>query len=163
MENTPSLSGGKGDRLNLLRSTKANVSPVTSLFDDADGSVLELLKSKATERPWEEIEDADGVTHRLWVLQKKDTLLRLVEMLKEKKLFVVDGHQRYVAAQLYRDEMRQESGKADGKQPYDFIMTLLLPAQQESVRPLPVHRALTKSIMMDVDLKEALEEISENF
>lgn len=162
-DNVSGFAGGKGDRLNLLRSTKANISPVSLLFDDADNVVQEMLRARAKERPWEEVTDKSGTVHRLWVLQKKDLLLKLVELLRDKKLFVVDGYQRYVAAQVYRDEMRRETGKTDGKQPFDFVMALVLPGQQDAVSAMPVHRALTKSIMMDVNLKDALEEIADNF
>jgi uncharacterized protein (DUF1015 family) len=157
------LSGARADMLSFIRSTKANVSPVTALFDDPGQEVTQLLQTRMKEKPWEEMKDEDAVVHRLWVVQKKDLLLNVIESMKSRNIFVAEGQKRYVTAQAYRDEMRTETGKSDGKQPFDFIMMLLLPAHQESLKVEPVHRALTKSIMADVDLKEALEELGDNF
>lgn len=162
-DNLDALSGGRADRLDLLRAAKANTSAVTAVFDDTAHEVTELIRQRMSERPWEEITDETGTVHRLWVLQKKDLLLSVIEKMKDRKLFIADGHQRYTVAQAYRDEMRRDGARADGKQPFDFIMMLLLPLPQESVSVQPLHRALTKSIMADVDLKDALEELREHF
>jgi len=159
----PSLTGVRADRLDMLRSTKANISAITSLFEDSGEEVTQLLQARMKEKPWEEMTDESGIVHRLWVVQKKDLMLKLVDLMKTRRLFIAEGHQRYVTAQAYRDEMRAETGKSDGKQNYDFAMMLLLPADQDSIRIEPLHRALTKTIMADVDIKEALEELGDNF
>ncbi len=157
------FTGVRADYLNLIRSTHANISGITSLFTDPDDEVLSTLQMRMQEKPWEESTDDNGVVHRLWVVQKRDLLLKLVEAMKAQSLFVAEGHLRYATAQIYRDEMRTETGKADGKQPFDYVMMLLLPAQQESIMFAPTHRALTRTIMADVDLKDALEELEDHF
>lgn len=157
------LSGGRADQLNLIRSTKANISGVTSLFNDPQNEVINLLQGRMQEKPWEETKDDAGVTHRLWVVQKRDLLLKIVEAMKTRQLYIAEGHARYIAAQVYRDEMRVESGKADGKQPFDYLMMVLIPAQQEGLEFTATHRALTKTVMADVDLKDALEELEDHF
>jgi uncharacterized protein (DUF1015 family) len=96
-------------------------------------------------------------------MQKKDLVLALVEALKSRDLFIAEGRHRYSAAQIYRDERRAEIGKADGKQPFDHIMMTLFPAEQDGLFFSAMHRGLTKSIMADVNLKDALEELSESF
>ena len=155
--------GDRVDLLNLLRATKANISPIVSLFDDANSAVADVLAVRMQDKPWEEFTDEENVTHRLWVLQKKDMVLSIVDSLKQAELYIADGQHRYIAAQIYRDEMRQETGKTDGKQPFDYAMALLVPVQQPHVQFNAVHRALTKSVMADVDLRDALEELEENF
>lgn len=157
------MCGSRADYLNLLRSTRANISAVTSLFQDSDNAVMDTLHDRMKEKPWEETNEEEGVIHRLWVVQKKEILLKLVEAMKSRNLFIAEGQQRYTTAQIYRDEMRLETGKSDGKQPYDYVMMLLLPAEQDGILFTPTHRALTKSIMADVELKDALEELSEHF
>lgn len=158
-----SLTGMRAEQLELIRATNANIGGVAAVFRDSAGAVKDILQQRMKERPWEELVDQEGVTHRLWVVQKKDLVLGLVDGLKSSQLFITDGHPRYVAAQIYRDEMRAETGKADGKQPFDHIMMTLFPAEQEGLHFSPTHRGLTKSIMADVDLKEVLEELGEHF
>lgn len=157
------LTGGKLDCLEMIRNTNANLGGVTAIFSDPDESVLDILRSRMKEKPWEELTDDKGTVHRLWVLQKKDLVLALVDNLKTRNLFIAEGYSRYLAAQIYRDENREAAGKADGKQPSDHIMMTLFPAQQESVQFTPMHRGLTRSIMADVDLKDALVELSDFF
>lgn len=162
-ETVDAFTGARADYMNLIRATHANISAVTSLFNDPDDLVLSTLQSRMTEKPWEETTDDRGVAHRLWVVQKRDILLTLIDTMKAESLFVAEGHLRYVTSQIYRDEMRAETGKADGKQPFDYVMMLLLPAQQDGIMFAPTHRALTRAVMADVDLKDALEELADHF
>lgn len=162
-ESAQATTGQVANSLELLRNTNANVGGVSALFPDGDENVSQLLRDPMKERPWEELTDENGVTHRLWVVQKKQLLLGLMEELKNREIFVVEGHHRYLAAQLYRDERRAEAGKADGKQPYDFVMMSLFPAEQPSLHISSLHRGLTKTIMADVNLKEALAELEDYF
>ncbi|MGI8908303.1 MAG: DUF1015 domain-containing protein [Candidatus Sumerlaeaceae bacterium] len=157
------MSGPKVDRLKLLRATHANFSPVFVLYNDPNEEVLKLLSQRMSEKPWEEVVDDDTVTHRLWVVQKKDFLIELRELLKSRQLFIADGHHRYETALKYRDEMREETGKKDGKQPFDYMMMFLTSAEQDGLVILPTHRALTRSFLNQVDMREAVEELKENF
>lgn len=169
-ENTPIeadgvelLTGARADHLELIRSTNANISGVSAVFSDADGAVRQVLDARMKERPWEELVDDHNVQHRLWVVQKKDLLLSLVDALKPRELFIAEGRNRYVAAQIYRDEMRVETGKSDGKQAFDYVMMMLLPAEQPGLYFSAMHRGLTKAIMADVNLKDALVELGDCF
>jgi len=157
------ISAAQAEHLELMRATNANVSAIPAVFADPDKEILSLINTWTKDRPWEELTDDCGVTHRLWVIQKKDMLLNLVEAMKPHDLFIAEGHHRYMAAMAYRDEMRAEGGKSDGKQPYDFVMMALFPAQQDGLNFSATHRGLTKVIMRDVDLKEAVEELDQHF
>ncbi len=158
------FAGPKADRLKLLRATRTNVSPIFVIYNDPDGATAALLNERFdNSKPWEEVVDDDGVTHRLWVVSKKEFILQLRELMKSRNLFIADGHHRYETALAYRNEMRQETGKCDGKQPFDYMMMYLTHAEQDGLVILPTHRVLTKAIMAEVDLKEALDELKESF
>ena len=58
--------GPKEDRLNLTRATRANLSPIFSLFDDPDGRARAALDPHTTGEPFGEATDADGTQSRLW-------------------------------------------------------------------------------------------------
>lgn len=157
------FAGPKADRLKLMHATHANLSPIFVIYKDPKREVFDLISEKMKERPWEEAVDDDGVIHRLWVVHKKDFIMKLHDMIRERKLFIADGHHRYETALTFRDQMREETGKCDGKQPFDYMMMYLTDAEQDGLVILPTHRVLTKRLMNEVDFKEALEEISENF
>src|SRR5205085_3021276 len=58
--------GPKEDRLRLTRATRANLSPIFSLFDDPAETVTAALR-RATERePWGEASDDEQTVNRLW-------------------------------------------------------------------------------------------------
>lgn len=157
------FSGPKADRLKLMRATHANFSAIFMAYEDPEHKVQELLASKMADRAWEEVTDDDGTVHRLWVVQKKDFLIELRELMKEKELLIADGHHRYETALAYRDEQRANGGKADGKQPFDYVMMYMTELEQDGLLCLPTHRAMSREFVKEVDLKEAMEELKENF
>ena len=59
--------GPKEDRLRLTRATRANISPIFSLYSDPAERRLERAGSRApSSAPWGEVTDGDGTVHRLW-------------------------------------------------------------------------------------------------
>src|SRR5712691_9115667 len=59
--------GPKEDRLRLTRATRANLSPIFSLYSDPAGAVSSALEpTVAADRPWSETADEDGTINRLW-------------------------------------------------------------------------------------------------
>src|SRR3954462_3867790 len=55
--------GPKEDRLRLTRATRANLSPIFSLYD---GDAWEAVAPHVTAAPLDEVTDEDGTAHRLW-------------------------------------------------------------------------------------------------
>lgn len=158
------FAGPKADRLKLMRETNANFSPIFVIYNDAEQEVAKLLSEKMSEKPWEEAADDEGVVHRLWVVQRKDFIVKLRELIKARRLFIADGHHRYETALEFRDEKREDGGKADGKQPYDYMMMYLTNAEQDGIVILPTHRALSREFCKnEVNLQDALDELKESF
>src|SRR5438067_2155128 len=58
--------GPKEDRLRLTRTTRANLSPIFSLYSDPQDTAWAALEPATEQAPWAEISDADGTIHRLW-------------------------------------------------------------------------------------------------
>ncbi|MGC8840606.1 MAG: DUF1015 domain-containing protein [Candidatus Sumerlaeaceae bacterium] len=158
------FAGPKADRFKLLKATKANLSPIFLIYNDPEKSVSSLIEERMdSTRPWASITDEDGVVHRLWVVSKKDFITAVRENMAPKELFIADGHHRYETALAYRDFMRSETGLKDGKQSFDYTMVYLSHAEQDGLVILPTHRALSRTLMADVNLKESLEELADHF
>lgn len=158
------FAGPKADRFKLLQATRANLSPIFLIFNDPDKEVAPLIDERMdATRPWACVTDEDGVIHRLWVVSKKEFIATIRESMLPKELFIADGHHRYETALAYRDFMRSETGARDGKQPFDYTMVYLTPAEQDGLVILPTHRALSKSLMADINLRECLDELREYF
>lgn len=153
----------KLDRLKLLRATQFNLSPVFVLFSDPEKAVAKALNSVFTPSGADVISDEDGITHSLWTISKKETVLAIREAFKNKNLCIADGHHRYETCLAYRDEMRDLTGRKDGRQPFDYIMMYLSDFDDEGVVILPTHRILAREYGLDVNLEEVLEDLGEYF
>jgi len=154
----------KQDRLRLIRTIQVNESPLHILYRDPESSV-EAVLDEATKKvpPTEEFTTPDGMTHRVWMLHKKEPILRIHEAMKPMRLFIADGHHRYETALKYRDEMREMTGRRDGRQPYDFVLMYLQRAEDETLLTAPFHRVLARELGLDTNMDEVIEDLEEYF
>jgi uncharacterized protein (DUF1015 family) len=125
------------DRLDLLRSTAANLSPIWGLSLAAGLSAL--CETVAGAPPDARCTDADGVHHRLWRVTSPALVEQLVEAVSSAPVVVADGHHRYETSRTYRDERRS----VDGEGPWDLTMALVVELTEDELTVRPIHRLLT--------------------
>jgi uncharacterized protein (DUF1015 family) len=133
--------GPRQDRLNLMRATRAQLSPVWGLYEDPDGAIAALLAPP--ERPWMDLTDGDGVRHVFWPITDDGAVAALVAALARRDVVIADGHHRYETALAYRDELRQLEGNPAGDRPYDYCLMYLTAAFDPGLVILPTHRVVT--------------------
>jgi uncharacterized protein (DUF1015 family) len=136
------LSGPKEDRLKLMRAAKANFSSIFSLYCDPHKKVERLWHPKLKEPPLVDIEDREGVTHRLWGIDDPHTIEAIAALLKDEQLFIADGHHRYETALTYRNESRARLKAATGRESFNYVMMYLTNLEHEDLTILPYHRML---------------------
>jgi len=134
--------GPKEDRLRLTRATKANLSPIFSLYDDPAGAAWGALAPHLESAPWSEVTDEDGTVHRLWRVVDPDAIAKVAEALAPAELLIADGHHRYETARVYHDE-----GGAG------HVLMCLVALQDPGLTVFPTHRLLTG---LDDGRREAL-------
>jgi len=127
------LLGPKADRLKLRRTTRANFSQIFTFYSDPGGAVERLLEPSSG--PEAELADRDGVVHRLWRVADPDVIAGVAELMKDKKLFIADGHHRYETALALRDEMKEEG--------FDYVMMYITNMDSGGLSILPAHRIVT--------------------
>jgi uncharacterized protein (DUF1015 family) len=95
--------------------------------------------------PAADIEDEDGVRHRLWAVPADgDDATRvapLIAVAAEGPVFIADGHHRYETALRYRDERRM-SRSCEEDPAFDYLLTLFIDAAAEQLTVLPTHRVV---------------------
>src|SRR6202045_2185683 len=135
------LSGPKADRLELLRHTKTHTGQLFMLYSDAekriDTILVEVVSAAA---PATEMRDEYDVVHRLWVVAEPQRVAAIQKAMAGQKLVIADGNNRYETALNYRNERRQEYGKADPSPPYEFAMMTFVNTRSEGLTILPTHR-----------------------
>jgi uncharacterized protein (DUF1015 family) len=125
--------GPKEDRLNLTRATRANMSPIFSLYSDPTGAAWGALEPHLAAPPWGEPTDEDGTVNRLWRIDDPATLERVTTALAEVELLIADGHHRYETARVYADEI-------GGEGEHRYVLMNLVSMQDEGLTIFPTHR-----------------------
>jgi len=125
--------GPKEDRLRLTRATKANLSPIFSLYD---GDAWAPLAPHLDRPPFGELTDGDGTTHRLWRVGDPGATAAVRKALAPAELLIADGHHRYETARVYADEV-------GGDGPHRHVLMCLVSLADPGLTIFPTHRLLT--------------------
>jgi uncharacterized protein (DUF1015 family) len=123
--------GPKEDRLRLTRATRANLSPIFSLFPDPQGDAQEQL-GRATET--DPFAATDGDT--LWRISDPEAIAALHDALADAELLIADGHHRYETARVY-------AGEVGGEGEHDYVLMFLCSLSDPGLTVFPTHRLLT--------------------
>ena len=142
------FDGPKADRLSLMKETSANLEQIFSVFSDDSNELHDILAKYSQGTPSISLEN-NGVLHRIWPLLDEDAIERITQLLKDKSLFIADGHHRYETAINY-SRLRREAGGEKGFESYDYIPMLLVDIKNEPLDILPTHRVI-KDLGMDND------------
>ena len=125
--------GPREDRLRLTRATRANLSPIFSLYD---GDAWSPLQPHLTGDPFDELTDEEGTTHRLWRVADPQAIAAAQEALAPTELLIADGHHRYETARAYADELGGEGA-------HRYVLMCLVALQDPGLTIFPTHRLLT--------------------
>ncbi len=138
--------GPKEDRLRLTRATRANMSPIFSLYSDPTGAAWEALEPATAQAPWGEATDADSTVHRLWRVADAQVIEAVQAAARESELLIADGHHRYETAHAYAEEV---GGEGD----HQYVLMCLVALEDPGLTVFPTHR-LVKGL--DSERREAL-------
>ena len=149
----------KQDRLNLLRSVKANLSPIFSLFDDKKEILKKISTYVSSSVPHIDVHDKEFTRHRLWSLTDKKMIKMVREAMKAQKVFIADGHHRYETAISFRNEMKKKIGHWTGRESFNYCLMYFTGLNDKGITILPTHRLMRCHLRFE----EALEKIKDSF
>jgi uncharacterized protein (DUF1015 family) len=135
----------KEDRLNVLRSCEANISPIFSLYKSKEKNIKALLLRISNTKPYIEAGDAAGAVHRLWQIDGKKDIEIIKKELEDKIIYIADGHHRYETALEFQKEMREKRTSSAGTEPSDYVLMFLANMLDGGLTILPTHRLLKES------------------
>ena len=133
----------KQDRLDLLRATRTNLSPIWGLSLAAG---LSDLCHRAT-APDHTATDAGGVQHRLWRISATVEVDAIAARVASAPVVVADGHHRFQVALAYQAEQ-------DGPGAHDAVLCLVVELTPDQLVVDPIHRLLSN---VDGPAEQALE------
>ncbi|MCX8030946.1 MAG: DUF1015 domain-containing protein [Thermodesulfovibrionales bacterium] len=131
----------KADRLNLMRSCEANISPIYSLYNSPQRITSRVIE-KINYKPILSAKDMDGAIHKLYRIEDLSVYTDIENEFSNKAIYIADGHHRYEVALEYRNEqnLHLKGKNSNDLQPHDFIMMFLANIQDEGISILPTHR-----------------------
>lgn len=167
MPHEKTLAGPKADRLMLMRATKANLSPIFSLYDDPEGHIDRALHSWGgrANAPLEKVKRPDDFGIRIWKIEDPKVIATIREVMTPKSFYIADGHHRYETALKYRNEMREANPGFTSDEPWNYTLMYLVNMHSSGLTVLPTHRAVfglngfdganfTESLKSTFDIKE---------
>jgi uncharacterized protein (DUF1015 family) len=136
----------RSDRLDLLRATRANLSPIWGL--SLAGGLTKLLDpAHATAiGSWD---DDDGVGHDLWRVDDESEITTICEAIAAEPVVVADGHHRYETSRAFALEQPDLPG-ADG------VLCFVVELIDDELTVQPIHR-LVRGVPNGFDFLAALE------
>jgi len=143
----------KSDRLDLLRSTRSNLSAVwglspatglTALLDTTDAPLCRF--------------DSDGVTHTVWRITDPARINAIRSAIGSAPIVIADGHHRYETSLAYRDERRAADGDSGAA---NAVMTFVVELVEDELDVGPIHR-LISGLPVDIDLVAAFDPFFES-
>jgi uncharacterized protein (DUF1015 family) len=133
----------KSDRLDLMRTTRAQLSAVWVL--SLASGLSELLGDLGA--PRSEWTDGEGVTHTVWRVDEPERVASISSSVAASPVVVADGHHRYETALTYEAEAGTPASGA--------MMSYAVELVDDQLTVRPIHRLLS-GMADDVDLGRAL-------
>jgi uncharacterized protein (DUF1015 family) len=135
------LSGPKLDRQALMRVTEANMSPIFGLYSDPEDVVCKALTAGMAKEPSFHAVDDIGVKHRVWVVTDGKAIADAAALMKDRGVFIADGHHRYETAFGFREEQRAKYGTRPDAA-YEHVLMFLCNMDDKGIVILPTHRGI---------------------
>ncbi len=137
------------DRYNLLSSINANVDMISCMYIDAEKNLSSLFTEIADQEPDMEFTTEEGIIdsvaiHKIWAITDTETIDFICNSMKDKSLFITDGHNRYATALEYKKYCKEHDKNYSENSGCNYIMAWCTNAFGNRMVQLPVHRMLTK-------------------
>jgi uncharacterized protein (DUF1015 family) len=85
------------DRLNLIRETDANFSPIFTIYD-GNGSADKIIQKYIKKKPHLQTKDREGFSHKIWEVWKEKDIKKIQEIVRKNSIIIADGHHRYITS-----------------------------------------------------------------
>jgi uncharacterized protein (DUF1015 family) len=143
--------GPKEDRLRLTVATRANLSPIFSLFPDPGGVAHQALEQATGEPPFATAADHEDTRNTLWRVSDPGAIAALQGALAEGELLIADGHHRYETSRVYAEEV-------GGEGPHRYVLMFLCSLSDPGLSVFPTHRLL-RGLKDDEGTQRAIREV----
>lgn len=150
------LSKPKEDRFRLFEAAKANFSPIFSVFEDKEKTVLNILKNsieKGNAVKLFDFSDENDIRNVLYRLSDGPEVETIKDEMSRKAVYIADGHHRFETSLNFRDYVIQNGIKGINA---GSCLMYFAPSEQEGLLILPTHRGIKgKAISIESFIESA--------
>jgi len=135
------FSAPVADRLNLIKSTRTNLSQIFSIYRDPGNEIQSIIEKSVSSDPDVSFTDEQEILRQLWVVKDQDIISGIQELMEERDVIIADGHHRYETAIKYKALMERERQSSD--EPFDYVSMYFSNADDQGMTILPTHRKVS--------------------
>jgi uncharacterized protein (DUF1015 family) len=152
----------KEDRLNLLSACRTNFEFIYTLYDDNDKKVFNILRKSVKEKPLIEtyVQYDSSLKFKLWLINNKNDIKSIKELMKPKTLLIADGHHRYETSRFYNESTNCTYNNQYNNtfKPEEYILSFFVAGNQENILIHPTHRLINfENILSSEDFIKKVE------
>ena len=148
------------DRVTLMESVSANISPIMSIYRDAENELGPVFQRVMAGAPEVDAQDEYDTVTTMWRISDSDDIAAITSFFERRPVFLADGHHRYEASRQYQVARHAEGADAPSKA-HNYVMMTLISFDDPGLVVLPYHRNL--SGLNDEQLARVKARISEVF
>jgi uncharacterized protein (DUF1015 family) len=135
------LSKPKADRFELMKASNASFEQIFTMYADKEKLInREFAETIKTTSAFDVT--FEGIRNIIWKLQDEKKIKKIIELMKNKQLYIADGHHRYETGILYRNFRKESEPNYTGNEPYNYILMYMCNIGDPGLVILPTHRAI---------------------
>ena len=130
------------DRVTLMESVSANISPIMSIYRDAENELGPVFQRVMAGAPEVDAQDEYDTVTTMWRIADDEDIAAIASFFERRPVFLADGHHRYEASRQYQIARHAEGADAASKA-HNFVMMTLISFDDPGLVVLPYHRNLS--------------------
>ena len=130
------------DRVTLMESVSANISPIMSIYRDADNELEPVFQRVMVGAPEVDARDEYDTVTTMWRIADDEDIAAIASFFERRPVFLADGHHRYEASRHYQIARHAEGADASSKA-HNYVMMTLISFDDPGLVVLPYHRNLS--------------------
>ena len=130
------------DRVTLMESVSANISPIMSLYQDPHNELGPVFQRVMSSAPEVDAQDEYGSHTTMWRIAVRSDVEAISQFFSNRPVFLADGHHRYEASRHYQ-MARHDEGAAGASLAHNYVMMTLIAFDDPGLVVLPYHRNLS--------------------
>ncbi|AGA80173.1 DUF1015 domain-containing protein [Echinicola vietnamensis] len=136
------ISHALPNRVQQLEKSQIHPTPTLGLYEDPQDALTPLM-DQAMKTPLYDFKNDLGIREQLAAITQEKDIMQFVQLLKGQQVILADGHHRFQAAILHRDNCKRKGATHTGMEGYNYHMMNFTNLHSDALKILPTHRVIS--------------------